>query len=298
MTHKIIPIPAFKDNYIWLMINTENATGIIVDPGEAAPVLKKLPELNIKLAAILVTHHHHDHTGGIAEILKHYDVPVFGPQRENINGVTELVNETSHIQLPSFPTFNVIDIPGHTHGHIAYYGNIPKAFQDVTRRERCRSAECTNEYMSTETSSQHSHNLIGEGYNILFCGDTLFTAGCGRLFEGTASQMFESLNKLANLPDSTLVYCGHEYTLANLRFAQAVEQHNPAILQRIKQCETLRANNLPTVPATLQEEKATNPFLRCDQSAIAAAAEKYSGKKLYSAIEVFSVLREWKNVFI
>lgn len=256
-TLNIIPIPAFKDNYIWLITDSKNNFGIIVDPGEAEPVLKKLKALDVKLAAIFITHHHADHTGGIAEILNQHPVPVFGPKKELTNGVTQYVTEIDKIDIPELAlTFEVLEIPGHTSGHIAYYGN-----------------------------------------GLLFCGDTLFSAGCGRLFEGTAEQMLTSLNKLANLPDTTLVYCGHEYTQANLHFAQTVEPDNLAIQQRIKNCEHLRNQNLPTVPSTLKEEKLTNPFLRCEETNVIIAAEKHANKKLHTPVEVFAAIREWKNIF-
>lgn len=255
---KVIPICAFKDNYIWLITNTENNYGVIVDPGDAEPVLKKLNELKIKLTAILITHHHNDHCGGIAELVKHYTVPVFGPAHEKISTVTHPLSENDEVELFELKiNLRVLDIPGHTIGHIAYYGE-----------------------------------------DMLFCGDTLFTAGCGRVFEGTPKQMYESLAKLKNLPDKTTVYCGHEYTLANLRFAQAVESNNAVIKKRIEICTQLRAQNLPTVPAKLSEEKQTNPFLRCREVEVIAAAEKYADKKLNTPAEVFAAVRQWKNEFI
>lgn len=255
---KIISIPAFKDNYIWLITNTENNYGVVVDPGDAELVLQKLHELKIKLTAILITHHHNDHCGGVAELLQHYAVPVYGPAHEKISTVTHSLSENDEVELPELKfNLRVLDIPGHTIGHIAYYGD-----------------------------------------DVLFCGDTLFAAGCGRVFEGTPKQMYESLSKLKNLPDSTMIYCGHEYTLANLRFAQAVETNNAAIKKRIETCTQLRAKNLPTVPAQLSEEKQTNPFLRCDVQSVIVAAEKYADRKLNNPDEVFAVIRQWKNEFV
>lgn len=255
MKHRVIPISAFKDNYIWLVINIENQHGFIVDPGEANAVLKALDELNITLTAILITHHHADHSAGINSILQYKAVPVFGPAHERISGISQKVKENDEVKLSEVSTIlSVIDIPGHTLGHVAYYGQ-----------------------------------------NFLFCGDTLFTAGCGRLFEGTAEQMYQSLCKLMALPEETLVYCGHEYTELNLRFASLVEPHNTAIKDRIETTLHLRQMNLPTVPSTLKEEKKSNLFLRCHIPEVINSAEKYAGKKLNTPLEVFTVLRAWKD---
>jgi hydroxyacylglutathione hydrolase len=256
MTIKILPILAFKDNYIWCLINEETKYCILIDPGEAKPVLAQLKQLNLKLDAILITHHHWDHTNGIRSILKLHHVPVFGPKKEKIVGVTNLVDEGDKIELPNWPTFEVLGIPGHTLGHIAYYGN-----------------------------------------HLLFCGDTLFTAGCGRLFEGTPEQMLNSLHKLAQLPDETQIYCGHEYTLANLHFAQAVEPHNIYIKERLEKTRELRQKNLASVPSLLSEERLSNPFLRCDNLEIKTRIEKRTGKKLATPVEIFAYLRQWKNNF-
>lgn len=256
MTIQILPILGFKDNYIWCLINEKTKHCIIVDPGEAKPVLTQLKQLNLKLDAILITHHHWDHTNGIRSILKHHHVPVFGPAKEKIAGVNNPVDEGDKIELVNWPIFEVLAIPGHTLGHIAYLGN-----------------------------------------SLLFCGDTLFTAGCGRLFEGTPEQLLNSLNKLAQLPDEVQIYCGHEYTLANLHFAQAVEPHNIHIKERLEKTRELRQKNLPSVPSLLSEERLSNPFLRCDNPEIKRRIEKRTGKKLATPVEIFTYLRQWKNNF-
>jgi hydroxyacylglutathione hydrolase len=222
----LLPIPAFADNYIWLLENGETAW--IVDPGDAAPALEVLHEKNLQLAGILLTHHHPDHSGGIAELLKHYQVPVYGPDNSPVRVlISHPLQDGSCITLGNM-AFSVIAIPGHTLDHIAFYSAAEK---------------------------------------ILFCGDTLFSAGCGRVFEGTHEQMYQALLKLAELPDDTMVCCGHEYTLSNLRFAASLEPANNNILEHQKQCEILRAKNLPTLPSTIAQEKKINPFLRCHSAA-------------------------------
>lgn len=246
---------AFEDNYIWLL--REGRRVVVVDPGDEAPVLRYLAEEDADLAAILLTHHHGDHTGGVAGLLARHPVPVFGPAGESIAGVSVPLREGDKIALPDFHAdLKVIDVPGHTRGHIAYYG---------------------------------------EG--ALFCGDTLFACGCGRLFEGTAAQMWASLGKLAALPPETGAYCAHEYTEPNIRFALAVESGNAALLTRAGRVAELRRNLQPTVPFTLAEELATNPFLRCAQPEVVRAAERHCGTALPDAAEVFAALREWKNGF-
>jgi hydroxyacylglutathione hydrolase len=257
MDINVIAVPAFKDNYIWLVINSENNFSIVIDPGDANPVLKALKEYQLKIAAILITHHHNDHSGGIKEITQQYTVPVFGSTNEEVAGVTHSVQDKDSVVLSEIGlNFQVLSIPGHTRGHIAYYG-----------------------------------------HDMLFCGDTLFTGGCGRLFEGTAEQMYLSLMKLAALPDQTKIYCGHEYTEANLRFAKVVEPNNISLLKRIEATQKLRAQNLPTVPSILLEEKQTNPFLRCEVAEVIAAAEQYADRELNAPVEVFACLRQWKNEF-
>lgn len=251
---KVIRIPAFKDNYIWLLRNGNSA--VAIDPGDAQPVLDVLEREGLSLACILITHHHDDHQGGVASLLAHYPAEVFGPAAESITGITQPLcgGETIHIEALA-TNFRVIPVPGHTRGHLAYYGA-----------------------------------------GSLFCGDTLFGAGCGRLFEGTAAQMADSLARLAALPDDTAVYCAHEYTEANLRFALAVEPANPHVQERARQVAAARSQDLPTVPSTLGLEKATNPFLRCQEADVLASA---SGREtgLRDAVEVFAVLRAWRNNF-
>ena len=253
-----IPIPALKDNYIWLIVHMNNHHCLMIDPGDAAPVLAILKTKRLNPIGILLTHHHRDHTGGVANLLKNYNIPVFGPAQEKIACVTNPV--FNHHECISFETMQinlqVLKISGHTHGHIAYYG-----------------------------------------HGALFCGDTLFTGGCGRVFEGTMPEMYAALNLLAALPESTQIYCGHEYTAENLKFALMVEPKNIALQQRMKETTALRAANRPTVPSTLALEKATNPFLRCHQSSVKEAAQAHCGHHLLTPVMVFNILREWKNIW-
>jgi hydroxyacylglutathione hydrolase len=250
---EVVPVSAFKDNYVWTLRRGRQAA--VVDPGEAGPVLDYLARENLSLAAILATHHHADHVGGIAELRRKYDVPVYGPRGEPIATLTHPVSEGDEVSLPELGvTFSVLDIPGHTRAHIAYYGA-----------------------------------------GALFCGDTLFACGCGRLFEGTAQQMYSSLQKLLSLPDDTKVYCGHEYTLANIGFARAVEPGNAALAKREGRDREKRAAGKPTLPSTLGEEKATNPFLRCREPAVVDSVNKYLGARVADPVQVFAAIREWKN---
>ena len=256
------PVPAFQDNYLWVIHNAQHAA--VVDPGDATPVLEYLNANRLKLTAIICTHHHADHVGGVERLLDALDlrgkIPVFGPATERIPARTEALREGDRILLPSLDlTFEVLDVPGHTAGHIAYFGN-----------------------------------------DMLFCGDTLFACGCGRLFEGTAEQMTASLTKLKRLPPQTKVFCAHEYTMANIKFAEAVEPTNADLKLRKAFCAAKRHRNLPTVPSTIHLELATNPFLRWDQPAVkAAAAERLNhviGPNSPPAL-VFGAIREWKNNF-
>ncbi len=227
----------------------------VVDPGEAAPVRKYLADEGLTLCAILATHHHPDHVGGIAELVRDAKVPVHGPKGEPIPELTHPVGEGDRVELPQLGlVFSVFDIPGHTRAHVAYYGA-----------------------------------------GSLFSGDTLFACGCGRVFEGTPAQMLASLGKMAALPDDTLVYCGHEYTLANIEFARKVDPGNAALAAREERVRKLRAAGQPSLPSTLGEERATNPFLRCAEPPVVESANKYLGSRIGDPVSVFTAIREWKN---
>lgn len=256
---KISPIPAFMDNYIWQL--NDGSKAYVVDPGDAKPVISFLEGNQLTLAGIILTHHHWDHTGGIRELLDLWPgIPVYGPAHEKIADVTHPLEEGDTIHVLG-QTFTVIDVPGHTAGHIAYY---------------------------SEQEDDH---------DILFCGDTLFSSGCGRLFEGTAAQMFESLSKLKELPAETLVYCTHEYTTANLKFAHAVEPNNSDIAARIKEVDQLRAQKIPTVPSTIGLELRVNPFLRWDAPEVVNSANERSETMSTEPVEVFAAIRAWKDHF-
>jgi hydroxyacylglutathione hydrolase len=253
----IIPIPALRDNYIWMLHNRQHA--VVVDPGETAPVLAALKARQLSLAAILCTHHHGDHTGGISELLEVYNVPVYAPQAENIPGTTQPLAEGDGVNLPELGiSLTVLDIRGHTRGHIAYL--LP-------------------------------------GNSGIFCGDTLFGCGCGRIFEGTAEQLHRSLQRLAALPDETPVYCAHEYTEANIRFALACEPDNARLRQRAAEARSLRAAGQPTLPSTIGLEKATNPFLRCSEPAVIRSAQLHGDATETGELAVFTALRRWKDHF-
>jgi hydroxyacylglutathione hydrolase len=245
-------IPAFKDNYIWLLTRGKRAA--VVDPGDARPVVARLEAEGLVLESILITHHHADHQGGVAELVARWQPAVFAPENESITGCNRPLAGGETIEVLG-QTVSVLAVPGHTRGHLAY---------------------------------------IAPG--ALFCGDTLFGAGCGRLFEGTAVQMADSLGRLAALPDDMKVYCAHEYTEMNLFFAKAVEPDSPALVERVRRVEAQRDAGLPSVPSTLGEEKATNPFLRCREPAVVAAALAH-GAVDPSATAVFAALRSWRNGF-
>ena len=254
---QVTAIPAFDDNYLWLIHDQEYAA--IVDPGDAASVEAALAAHQLKLAAILLTHHHADHAGGVPALLRHWNVPVYGPASERIPGISHPLREGDVVTLTS-PALqlSVLDVPGHTAGHIAY---------------------------------------VAQGEPWLFCGDTLFAGGCGRLFEGTAEQMTNSLEKISALPDNTKVYCAHEYTVSNLHFAVAAEPDNPRTAERLAAAQALRARGIATVPSTLGEEKLTNPFLRYREKSIADLLRSSGRLNNEDPIAAFAALREWKNVF-
>lgn len=254
----ISALPALKDNYIWLIQNPDTHQCAVVDPGIATPVLKWLAEHpQWQLTDILITHHHADHTEGIASLKQHSGARILSPSLEAIPNTDLPLQGGESIEILG-QTWQVLSIPGHTLDHLAYYGS-------------------------------------GQ----VFSGDTLFAAGCGRIFEGTMGQMFQSLHQLSALPQDTLVYCAHEYTLANLAFAQAVEPDNQAIQQRIQDCQTLRAQGLPTLPSNIELERATNPFLRTQFPKVrqAAALKEGLSESDLSEEQVFSILRMWKNTF-
>ncbi len=265
------PLRAFQDNYIWSL---EWSTGdcVIVDPGDAEPVLAHLEVSGQRLSAILITHHHADHTGGLSRLLDLYQVPVYGPGSGRIKGIDHPVAEGDQLDLHG-SLFRVLEIPGHTLDHIAFFslgnGNSPA------------------------TDSRRA--TVGNPPRV-FCGDTLFAGGCGRIFEGTPELMYQSLQKLARLPSSTDVYCAHEYTLANLRFAQQVDPRNEALARRQVEAAALRHQDLPTLPSNLELELATNPFLRCKSDDIIEAAQ-HQNAAARSEVSVFATLREMKNRF-
>jgi hydroxyacylglutathione hydrolase len=256
----LVPLPAFADNYIWMLQDGSHA--IVVDPGDAQPVFDALAREQLQLAAILVTHHHADHTGGVAALHAATGAPVFGPARERIPEPFRPLQDGEHAEVLGL-RFAVIDVPGHTAGHIAYF--LP----------------------------------AGQGRApLLFCGDTLFSGGCGRLFEGTPAQMLASLDSLAALPSDTRVCCAHEYTLSNLRFAKAVEPANADLTQYIAHCESLRAQGQPTLPAQLATERRINPFLRSREATVLQAVREHAELSADAAeAEVFAALRQWKNDF-
>ena len=247
----IIPIPAFQDNYIWLIEDGTHAA--VVDPGDAVPVIAAVEARGLKLSSILITHHHADHIGGVEALMREYSPEVFAPAKERYAFDHTPVNDGQTIYIEDLNlTLGVMDVGGHTLDHVAYYGA-----------------------------------------NSLFCGDTLFGAGCGRLFEGTPAQMYASLEKIATLPDETAVYCAHEYTEHNLQFAKRVEAHNPDVAARINSTRTLRSEGRPSLPSTIGLERATNPFLRCTSTDIMT----HLGLSSASPVEVFTELRARRNLF-
>ncbi|WP_295392129.1 hydroxyacylglutathione hydrolase [uncultured Thiodictyon sp.] len=252
----IRPIPAFDDNYIWLLTEPPGRDAVVVDPGDADPVLAALAAEGLRLRAMLVTHHHGDHVGGLGELaLAFPGVTIIGPHDPHIRGLTQRVGEGEVVAPPGLASrFTAWEVPGHTTTHIAF---------------------------------------LGEG--VLFCGDTLFAAGCGRVFGDTPQRLSASLRRIAALDPATRLYCAHEYTLANLGFARWVEPDNPAVIERERAVAASRAQGLPTVPSTLAEELATNPFLRTGEPQVIAAAERFVGHPLQGHAAVFTALRHWKD---
>ena len=251
-------LSAFNDNYIWCLAH-EGGDALVVDPGEAAPVFAAA-DAGLRPGAVLITHHHHDHVGGVAELLERWpDLPVYGPADPRITTTTHAVGEGDRLRVLGFD-LQVIAVPGHTSSHIAYFHDAP-------------------------------------GAGALFSGDTLFSLGCGRLFEGTPLQMHRSLSRLAALPGATKLFCGHEYTLPNAAFARVVEPENAALVRRTQEAKDMRDASRPTLPSTLASELECNPFLRCDQPAVIAAVSARLGRQPSDQVEVFAELRRWKDGF-
>jgi hydroxyacylglutathione hydrolase len=253
-------LPAFTDNYIWLLQDRQNRQCAVVDPGDAAPVRAWLEaHPGWQLTDILVTHHHADHVGGVERLKHDSGARVHGPANESIPARDNALADGDRIEVLGY-SLQVIDVPGHTRGHIAYF--------------------CEHDAKPW-----------------LLSGDTLFAAGCGRLFEGTAEQMHHSLQRLAALPGDTAVYCTHEYTLGNLRFAQAVEPGNPMVSQRLREATEKRASGAITLPSSIDLERASNPFLRAGEAEVIAAASRHRGTSLATPVDVFAALRAWKDTF-
>jgi len=253
---RVEPIPAFDDNYIWLLREADRAEVALVDPGDADPVIARLRDQGLEMTAILITHHHQDHIGGVADLLAHWPgALVTAPRDRRIATATRVVGEGDSVTIPGFETqFDVIEVPGHTSTHIAYLGS-----------------------------------------GALFCGDTLFAAGCGRVFDGTFEQLAASLRRISRLPPETLCYCAHEYTLANLGFAAWVEPDSTLLAERTEEARRLRAAGEPTVPTPLALELTTNPFLRTATPTVIKAAEGFTGQQLANQNAVFTALRRWKD---
>jgi len=249
------PIKAFEDNYIWLV--TTNEGSIVVDPGESSKIIKLIDENKINLKGIFVTHHHYDHTDGLEDLSRKLNIDIYGPSN-NINEINKRVKNSDHISILGID-FKIIEVPGHTLDHIAFYS-------------------------------------FNDGEPILFCGDTLFAGGCGRIFEGTYEQMFESLNKLSSLPKNTKIYCGHEYTLSNLKFAIEADSSNKDLIKEYEQIKRLRNIDCPSLPSTLDRELKVNPFLRYDNYLIKNKIKKEFGIS-GNGLDIFTALRKWKDSF-
>ena len=262
------PIAAFSDNYIWLITREGETGAFVVDPGDASVVEQALESASLDLAGILITHHHFDHVGGLAELRARYQPVVYGPDNPAIEGLDHVVRHGDRVNMLG-AELHVMEVPGHTLDHIAYF--MPG-----------------KEMPGNETPGEEP---------LVFCGDTLFAGGCGRLFEGTPKMMHASLSSLAELPANTRIYCAHEYTLANLSFARAVEPQNSALQLRIAAAEQTRAQGEPTVPSTLALELDTNPFVRCESPALQAALRAQGKLENEDPVEVFASIRGWKDNF-
>lgn len=254
---QVTAVPAFRDNYIWAIHarQGEDHAAVLVDPGDPDAILSWLESQGARPVAVLITHHHSDHIGGLAALAQRWPMLVYGPGKESIPGVTHPLAEGNTVEIPELGlTFQVMETPGHTRGHVCYHG-----------------------------------------HDWLFSGDTLFSCGCGRLFEGTPEEMHRSLQKLARLPARTQVYCAHEYTLPNIGFAKEVDDGNPALEARYQDARQLRKAGLPTLPSTIGQELATNPFLRCHVPAVRVAISHHTGCAVNTDVEAFSRLRQWKD---
>ncbi len=256
----VTPIPAFSDNYIWCLRRPGEADAVVVDPGDGNAVLSALDSQGLELSGVIITHHHFDHTGGLDTLLAHRSVPVYGPYNPQIAQITHRLRDGDSVEILGIE-WEVLEVPGHTLDHIAFHGEA------------------------------------SPGEHLLFCGDTLFAGGCGRVFEGNPAMMLGSLDKLAALPATTRVFCAHEYTMANLAFASAVEPDNAALKERVARDEETRGRGEPTVPSELSLELATNPFLRCREDSVAQHMHSREGVNADDPVAVFGAVRDWKDHF-